>query len=81
MTENFSGTPETGGIHSGTESDCRRIFLEGNLTVNELCAGDEVRNLRTLSSFFHVQITARENMLSLSGPRENMEKVNAFLPT
>ena len=78
MTENLSGAPEKGGIHSGTESDCRRIFLEGNLTVNELCAGDEVRNLRTLSSFFHVQITARENMLFLSGARENMEKVNAF---
>ena len=69
---------ERGGMHSAQGSECRRIFLEGNLTVNELCAGDEVRNLRTLSSFFHVQLTARENMLSVSGDSENVEKVKAF---
>ena len=78
MTDDFSGAPESGGIHSGQGSDCRRIFLEGNLTVNELCAGDEVRNLRTLSSFFRVQITARENMLSVSGDTESIEKVKSF---
>ena len=76
MTGSLSGVPENGGSRSGSES--RRIFLEGNLTVNELCAGDEVRNLRTLSSFFHVELAARENMLTVTGPRENIEKVNSF---
>ena len=78
MTESFSGVPESGGIHSGSEGGCRRIFLEGNLTVSELCAGDEVRNLRTLSSLFGVEISARENIISFRGDEVQQGRISGF---
>ena len=87
MTGAFSGVPEQGapassapgsGVRSVSESGCRRIFLEGNLTVNELCAGDEVRNLRTLSSLFGVEISARENIISFRGDEEQQGRINGF---
>ena len=78
MREPCSGTPESGGIHSGNTGGCRRIFLEGNLSVSELCAGDEVRNLRTESNLFGVTLNARENIITITGSDEDAGRVNAF---
>ena len=78
MREFLSETPESGGVRSTSESGCRRIFLEGNLSVSELCAGDEVRNLRTLSNLFGVTLSARENVITVTGSQEDSGRVNSF---
>ena len=74
MTEAVSGSRS--GNDSGTGS--RRIYFEGNINAHELCAGDEVRNLRALSALFSVELTARENWVLITGSADQVSKCMAF---
>ncbi len=78
MREPFPETRESEAFSASGQGTGNRFFLEGNLSVNELCANDEVRNLRTLSSLFGVPVSARENCVTVNGSAETAALVKAF---
>ena len=44
-----------------------KIYLESGISLHALCAGDEVRLLKTVEELFGSAVVSRENMLEISG--------------
>ena len=44
-----------------------KIYLESGISLHALCAGDEVRLLKTVEELFGSAVVSRENMLEFSG--------------
>ena len=55
-----------------------KIFLEPGTTLHSLCAGDEVKLLKTVKELFHAEISARENQLVLSGDENAVKRTKEF---
>jgi len=55
-----------------------KIYFEPGTSLHTLCAGDEVRLLRTVEELFSVKIVSRENMIDLSGSESAVRSAGKF---
>ena len=55
-----------------------KIYFEPGTSLHTLCAGDEVKLLRTVEELFPVRITARENMVDLAGEEASVRSAKGF---
>ena len=55
-----------------------KIYLESGISLHSLCAGDEVRLLKTVEELFSSAIVARENLLEFSGSDNAVARTKEF---
>lgn len=55
-----------------------KFYLEPGITLHELCAGDEVKFLRSAEELFSVRIVARENLIVISGSENAVLRTREF---
>ena len=55
-----------------------KIYLESGITLHGLCAGDEVRLLKTVEELFSSAVVSRENLLEISGSDNAVARTKEF---
>ena len=64
-----------GSAESGVDE---KIYFEPGTSLHTLCAGDEVKLLRTAEELFSVEISSRENLVALSGGGSAVDRAKSF---
>ena len=55
-----------------------KIYLESGISLHALCAGDEVRLLKTVEELFSSAVVSRENLLEISGSDNAVARTKEF---